>query len=232
MYSKTEAWKMFDKISSTYDRVNTVLSFGFHKLWRKNVAHFLPKKQKLSLLDCATGTADQLIALMDRVPEISRAVGIDLSQEMLLKGKEKVKKKPYVAKVSLQHASATDLPFASSSFDCVTLSFGIRNIPDSMRCLEELYRVLKPGGHALILEFSFPKNKTLKALHLWYLRHLLPRIGGLLSKDKNAYRYLNETIETFPYGNAFCALLQEAGFRKVHAHPWTLGVVTLYVGEK
>jgi demethylmenaquinone methyltransferase/2-methoxy-6-polyprenyl-1,4-benzoquinol methylase len=151
---------------------------------------------------------------------------------MLRIGKKKLKQKPYARDVLLRQACATDLPFADGSFDCATISFGIRNVDNIGKCLSEIYRVLVPGGRILVLEFSLPSHPKLKAAHLFYLRRFIPKIGGWLSKDKQAYKYLNETIETFPHGENFCALLKEAGYKNVQAHPLTFGVVTLYQGDK
>ena len=233
--SRAEVWKMFDKISSTYDKTNRLMTLGLDLYWRKKVASFLPKKNSIHLLDCATGTGDQLLSLLKHSPlttKITQAVGIDLSQEMLGLAKNKLKEKTFDAEVLLEVASALDLPFAKESFDCVTMSFGIRNVLDVNLCLQELYRVLKPGGKLLILETSIPKAALIKKLHLFYLRKVLPRIGGLISKQKHAYQYLNQTTETFSCGAAFCEQIKQIGFSKVTCHPLTFGAVSIYEAEK
>ncbi len=229
---KSDVWKMFNQISPTYDKANRILSLGIDQYWRKKVARFLPKKEKIRLLDCATGTGDQIFSLMKKSERVSQAVGIDLASEMLRIGKQKLKKKSYARNVILKQACATDLPFIEESFDCATISFGIRNVANVEKCLSEIHRVLTPGGRILVLEFSLPANPQLKAAHLFYLRHFLPKIGGWISKSQDAYRYLNETIETFPYGENFCTLLKDAGFKNVQANPLTFGIVTLYQGDK
>lgn len=230
-HAKSEVWKMFNQISPTYDRTNRILSLGIDQYWRKKVARFLPHKDKIRLLDCATGTGDQIFSLMKKSRRVHQAVGIDLASEMLRIGKKKLKKKPYAHQVMLKQASVLALPFVDNSFDCATISFGIRNVPDVDASLKEIFRVLAPQGRILVLEFSLPKNQKIKAAHLYYLRHWMPKIGAFISKDKNAYTYLNETIETFPHGKNFCALLENAGFKNVAAHPLTFGVVTLYQGD-
>lgn len=230
--TKSDAWKMFNQISPTYDRTNRILSLGIDQYWRKKVARFLPHKDKIRLLDCATGTGDQIFSLMKKSDRIHQAIGIDLASEMLRIGKQKLKKKSYAHQVTLKQASVLALPFVDNSFDCATISFGIRNVPDVGASLKEIFRVLAPGGRILVLEFSLPKNQKLKTAHLYYLRHWMPKIGALISKDKTAYTYLNETIESFPYGQEFCALLEETGFRNVLAHPLTFGIATLYQGDK
>ncbi len=230
--SRVEIWKMFDQISPTYDRVNRVMTLGLDQHWRKAMVKFLPDREEIELLDCATGTADQLICLMERSGKIKRAVGIDLAAEMVEIGKQKVQGKPYADAISFQVASALELPFADASFDCVTISFGIRNVTDVRKALLEFLRVLRPGGKLVILEGTLPESRILKPVFLFYLRHLLPRIGGWISKNRSAYRYLNETMETFPAGEKFCGMLRRAGFRKAKAHPQTGGMVTIYTGEK
>jgi demethylmenaquinone methyltransferase/2-methoxy-6-polyprenyl-1,4-benzoquinol methylase len=232
MRSKGDVWKMFNTISPTYDRANRIMSLGIDQYWRKKVARFLPKKEKIALLDCATGTGDQIFSLMKNSKKVHQVIGVDMASEMLRIGKKKLKTKPYAHQVMLKQACITDLPFVDNSFDCATISFGIRNVADVPKCLREIHRVLTPKGRVLILEFSLPKNRKIKAAHLFYLRHFIPKIGSWLSKEKSAYTYLQETIETFPYGQGFCELLKEAGFVNVQAHPLTFGVVTLYQGDK
>ncbi|MBI3236254.1 MAG: bifunctional demethylmenaquinone methyltransferase/2-methoxy-6-polyprenyl-1,4-benzoquinol methylase UbiE [Chlamydiales bacterium] len=234
--SRQEIWKMFDRISSTYDCINRVMTFGLDGYWRKKISTFLPEGDHLHLLDCATGTADQIIALMkhsDKASKkIARAVGIDLSEKMVALGVKKIAKKPYADLVDLKQASALKIPFADQTFDCVTISFGIRNVCDTLLALKEFLRVLKPGGRVLILEGTVPQNPVLKTFHLLYLRYLLPLIGGAISHQASAYRYLNETIETFPSGERFLHLMQTAGFSQTHSHLLTGGIVTIYRGDK
>ncbi len=222
---------MFDNIASTYDRVNRVMTFCLDQYWRKKMIPLLPPGEALTVLDCATGTGDQLICLMEGCSRIRQGIGIDLAEEMVAIGRKKIQDKPYAKAVSFQIASALELPFPDQSFDVVTISFGIRNVTDVKQALAEFHRVLKPSGRLIILEGTVPQNRALRSLHLFYLRHVLPRIGGWISKDKDAYRYLNQTIETFPAGEAFCNLLTGAGFHSAKAHPLTGGAVTLYSAE-
>ncbi|NGX26659.1 MAG: Demethylmenaquinone methyltransferase [Chlamydiae bacterium] len=220
---------MFNAISKSYDQVNRILSFGIDQKWRKTLTEHLPEKKNLRLLDLATGTCDQLLSLME-TEKIAEALGIDLAQEMLAIGEKKVAATPYAEKVELKLASALEIPSSDSSFDCVTISFGIRNVQGN--CLQEIFRVLAPGGKVLILEFSLPQNRLIRSLHLFYLRKILPAVGGWVSKEKSAYSYLNQTIESFPYGKDFLALMEKEGFVDLRALPLTFGVATLYVGEK
>ncbi|HEY2811216.1 MAG TPA: bifunctional demethylmenaquinone methyltransferase/2-methoxy-6-polyprenyl-1,4-benzoquinol methylase UbiE [Rhabdochlamydiaceae bacterium] len=227
-----EIWKMFDAISPTYDRVNRTMTLGCDRYWRKKMKDFLPEFEAISLLDCATGTGDQIFSLFTHTQKIKRAIGIDLSKEMLALAKEK-QHSAYSAKdIHFQEASLLALPYPSNAFECVTIAFGIRNVTDVLLALRETLRVLKPKGRLLILEGSIPQNVWIKPIFLFYLRHILTRIGGILSHNINAYRYLNQTIETFPCGERFCDLLKEAGFTRARAHPLMGGVVSIYSGDK
>lgn len=223
------SWKMFNAIAGTYDRINRILSFGMDRSWRKSMLPFLPKEKTISLLDLATGTGDQLFALLG--PHIASATGIDLAEGMLAHAKEKGKMSPYADRIQWALGDAAAIPYPDQSFDLATISFGIRNVEDPKKALSEMLRVLKPGGQALILEFSLPESAWLKKAYLVYLRHLLPRIGGFFSRSKSSYRYLNETIESFPSGPAFSSWMQEAGFQEASFHTMALGAVTLYRGK-
>jgi demethylmenaquinone methyltransferase / 2-methoxy-6-polyprenyl-1,4-benzoquinol methylase len=230
--SRVEIWKMFDQISPTYDTVNRVMTSGLDVYWRRKVAESLPKERSLRVLDLATGTADQILAIMKCRSEVTEAIGIDLAKDMLQIGKKKVEKTAFASKISLIEADALDIPFADETFDVVTMSFGIRNVTDVDRCLKEIFRVLKKGGCAWILEGTLPTGTIVRPMALFYLRHLLPRIGALISKNSQAYRYLNRTIETFPSGELFCSIMSTAGFQRSEPHSLTFGLATLYEGHK
>lgn len=225
--SRQDVWKMFDLISPTYDRINRIVSLGMDQRWRKQAALHLPDKNDLDILDLATGTGDQILSLLQAKKSIRSITGIDLSSEML----ELAKKKINSPCVSFQKADAENPPFPKDHFDAATFSFGIRNVLDPLRSLQSIHRVLKPKGRVLVLEFSLPPQ-PIRPFYLFYLRHILPRIGGLLSKKPAAYRYLNQTIEHFPSGDAFALLLHQAGFVHIRTMPMALGGVTLYVGDK
>lgn len=223
---------MFNAISRTYDQVNRLVSFGIDQRWRRRLKKELPEGSNLFLLDVATGTADQLIQLLQSSPCFSKGLGIDIAEEMLAIGRRKLSCKGLLDTASLLQGSALDLPVASSTVDCATISFGIRNVGAPLQALQELHRVLKIGGRALILEFSLPQRGWLRTPYLFYLRHLLPRIAGWISGSREAYVYLNQTIEQFPSGKRFCALLEQSGFSQARAIPLTGGIATLYVGIK
>jgi demethylmenaquinone methyltransferase/2-methoxy-6-polyprenyl-1,4-benzoquinol methylase len=222
--------EIFDQIAPNYDRTNRILSGGVDLYWRRKMASLLPNCEKIRLLDCATGTGDQLLSLLKSCRRIHQAIGIDLSAEMLKIGREKLQ--PYAHKATFKQCSATDIPYLDNTFECATMSFGIRNVDNVPLCLQEIHRVLQPQGRALILEFSLPSNRLIQKLYLFYLNRILPGIGKLISAHPDAYSYLARTIQAFPHGEAFCELMREAGFQSVKAHPLTCGIATIYQGDK
>ncbi|MDP6932045.1 MAG: bifunctional demethylmenaquinone methyltransferase/2-methoxy-6-polyprenyl-1,4-benzoquinol methylase UbiE [Myxococcota bacterium] len=228
---RAQTWRIFDRIAPTYDRVNRVLSVGRDVSWRKFVVRCLPDREQLRVLDLATGTADLALTLAGDA-RVAHVRGMDLSEGMLAVGTEKIHARGLANRVELERGDVADLPLDDGSHDVVTIAFGIRNVENFQRGLTEIHRVLVPGGTALVLEFSLPPNPLVRALYLPYFRHVLPRIGGWISGDPEAYRYLNRSVEAFPYGGAFCECLREAGFERVRAVPLTLGIATLYVAEK
>lgn len=228
LIEKKNSWKMFNQIASSYDRINRILSFGLDRGWRKKLIKYLPETP-LRILDLATGTGDQLLAILESRKSIKKAIGIDLAKEML--SIAEVKLSMYKGKVDLLQADAQEIPFVSNSFDVATFSFGIRNVPNPLQALEEIYRVLTPGGMCFILEFSLPRF-PIRSGYLFYLRHILPSVGKFLSKQQSAYTYLNQTIETFPYGNEFIKIMHKAGFKNSTIKQMGLGSVTLYIGKK
>jgi demethylmenaquinone methyltransferase/2-methoxy-6-polyprenyl-1,4-benzoquinol methylase len=230
---KTESYKIFNEIAPTYDFLNRLLSGGIDILWRK----FLVKKivgfsKPIHALDLATGTGDMAIMLSKQI-NINRVVGLDMSEGMVAVGNKKVQSlnKNISQKIQLRQGDGVTIPVEDNSFDLVTLCFGIRNFNDPQLSLTNIKRVLKSNGKAMILEFSLPKNRLIKAFYLFYFRNMLPLIGNLFSGHSDAYTYLNKTVEDFPYGEEFIGLMTQAGFSKVVAYPLTFGIATLYVGE-
>lgn len=223
---------MFDRIAPRYDLVNRLMTFGLDVSWRRRMARYLPERPELEVLDLATGTADQILTLCDECPRIRRAVGMDLSENMLDVGRLKVAEKGREDLISLTAGDAVSIPAPDASFDAVTISYGIRNVTDVPASLRDMRRVLKPGGRVLILEGSLPANPLIRWGHRIYLRYVMPFLGGLVSGDFQAYRYLNQTIEAFPCGEAFCQWLRDAGFEAVAADPVTFGVSTIYRGDR
>lgn len=229
--SRIDNWKMFDRISKRYDLLNHLLSFRQDIRWRGQVSGFLPQRPGLELLDLATGTGDLLIELA-RHENVASSVGLDMAGKMLEIGSRKLASSNLDDRASLIRSDAESIPCADSSFDLVSIAFGIRNMVDLSRSLSEIYRVLRPNGRTLILEFSLPGNKLLKSLYLVYFRHILPRLGAAISGDRQAYGYLMKTVATFPYGEQFCSHMEQAGFVNVKANPLTFGIATIYQGDR
>ena len=229
---RRDVWKMFDRVAHRYDLLNRTLSFGRDVRWRRHLAQLLPPRNELEVLDLATGTGDLLLSLYTDSGRVVSGVGLDMAGRMLEIARAKVRDRGLSDRLALIRADASTIPFMSASFDAVTIAFGIRNVVDVPQALSEMHRVLKPGGRCLILEFSLPRNRIIRAAYLFYFRYLLPRIGAIVSGDNYAYSYLNETVETFPYGQQFCDLMEDAGFEAVRGHTLTFGVATIYEGTK
>lgn len=223
-------WRMFDRIARRYDLLNRLLSFGRDRAWRAALVRGIPHTDSLRVLDLATGTADVLLAAARARPSLKLGLGIDPSGGMLALGRQKIQRRSGFAPLRLTRGDACVLPLADACMDVITMAFGIRNVADVDAALRDMRRILRPQGRALILEFSLPENRLLRRGYLLYFRHVLPRIGGLISGDAAAYRYLNQTVEQFPYGAAFCAKMRAAGFAEVSARPLTFGVATIYTG--
>jgi len=226
--SRTDISKLFDRIAIRYDIFNRISSLGLDVIWRRKLASNLKGQKSLKILDLATGTGDIFLSLFNNECDLSYAVGIDTSAEMLAIAKEKLSAYP----VSLIQGDAVNPAFADNEFDIVTCAFGIRNFTDANISLKQMLRVLKPAGKILILEFSLPSNRIIKILYLFYLRYIIPILGKIIAGDFAAYRYLSRTIQTFPSGNDFCEQIRNAGFANVLAVPLTFGVVTLYSAVK
>lgn len=226
--SRAQVGQMFDRIASRYDLLNRLLSGRRDVAWRKRLAKHLPGGGDLELLDLACGTADVLLTLYRECDRISFALGADLARGMLKLGQDKIKNSRALNQAELVQGNSMSLPLADDTFDVVTIAFGIRNFVDLPAALSEIRRVLRPGGKLLILEFSLPTGRIRRTLYLWYFRHVLPWLGGLISGDNSAYRYLNQTVETFPHGEDFAHVLRKAGFTDVSLEPLTGGIATIY----
>ncbi|MCB9060805.1 MAG: bifunctional demethylmenaquinone methyltransferase/2-methoxy-6-polyprenyl-1,4-benzoquinol methylase UbiE [Halobacteriovoraceae bacterium] len=228
---KKESYKIFNQIAKTYDFLNHFLSFGIDIYWRNQIRKNLPKINELDILDLATGTGDVAITL-EKSPRVKSIVGIDMSHGMIEEGLKKIHKKNLENRISLKIGDGVQIPFDAESFDVITLSFGIRNFSSPKESLKNIKRVLKKDGRALIMEFSLPKSKLIKFLYFFYFRKILPYIGNLISNHGDAYTYLNQTVEEFPYGDEFANLMKKAGLKNVRYIPLTFGIATLYIGEK
>ncbi len=229
--SKKTSWKIFNTIARRYDILNHLLSCGQDILWRKRMTGFLPQRKGLFHLDLATGTADVIVSFAT-TGRIETAVGIDMASEMLHLGIQKTAGYHLENRVGFVCADAASIPLKQNCADVVTMAFGIRNLENPCMCLEDSYRVLKHGGRMIVLEFSLPDNSLIRALYLVYFRYILPVIGGIVSGERQAYLYLNRTVEDFPYGAKFVSLLQQAGFVHVTVCPLSFGIATIYCGKK
>ncbi len=227
---KEQVTKMFDTISTNYDGLNRVISFGIDIKWRKRVVAILKKKQPQSILDIATGTGDLAINLVETGAK--KIVGLDISAGMLEVGKKKINEKKLANTIEMVVGDSEDLPFKENSFDAVTVAFGVRNFDNLEKGLAEIYRVLKPGGTFVVLETSVPTKTPFKQGYHFYTKNILPKIGRLFSKDDSAYAYLSESAAVFPHGQEFNNILQKIGFIGVANKPQTFGVASIYVATK
>ena len=215
---------MFGSIARRYDLANHILSCGADFYWRNRAAQIVANWNPKDILDLATGTGDLALAIQRKLPE-SKIVGADFLPEMLEIANRKGLRQTIVA-------NAMKLPCADSSFDCITVAFGLRNMENCGAALREMARILRKGGHLLILEFSLPRFSILRAAYRFYLHRFLPILGSLLTRHKDAYAYLGESIEEFPRGEAMVRLLEANGFRNAAARPLSSGIVTIYTAEK
>lgn len=222
-----QAWQvreMFGSIASRYDVANRVLSCGIDFYWRRRAADLVAAWDPHSVADLATGTGDLALALQKRLPD-AEVTGVDFVQEMLELARRKGVRKTMLA-------DAMALPCGTGSFDCVTISFGLRNLENWAAALTEMSRVLKTSGHLLVLEFSLPVRPLVREMYRFYLHHCIPLLGSVLTGRKSAYSYLGASIEEFPSGAAMCQLMMQNGFKYATFQPLTGGIVTIYVATK
>jgi len=227
---KKQSYQIFNEIASTYDSLNRTLSMGVDVYWRKKLAARLPSGH-LDILDLATGTGDLCLAMAQARP-LAQIKGLDLSEGMVKIGQQKVIQQGLAKRIDLGLGDGIEVPVEKESVDVITISFGIRNFSDPARSLQNCFKALRPGGKILILEFSYPKNPIIKAIYNFYFKNLLPRVGNWFSGHKDAYTYLNKTVENFPYGKSFLELMASAGLKNLTATPLTFGIAALYEGVK
>ena len=221
---------MFDSISGNYDFLNHFLSLGIDIRWRRKAVKLLaPGKPKL-ILDVATGTGDFAVETLKLNPD--KVIGIDISEGMLEVGRKKMKDRGYDSRIELLSGDSENLPFEENKFDAVVVGFGVRNFENLEIGLAEMYRVLKPGGRMVVLEFSKPTMFPFKQLFNFYFNFILPKIGKLISRDPAAYTYLPESVQAFPDGDSFVRILNRIGFKDTLFKPLTLGISSLYTGIK
>lgn len=227
---KEQVAEMFNNISGKYDFLNHFLSLGIDIIWRKKAIGMLKKDQPKLILDIATGTGDFAIEALALDPD--KVIGVDISEGMLDVGRKKMKKKGLDDRIELQMGDSERLLFDDNKFDAVIVAFGVRNFEHLEQGLTDMCRVLKPGGKAVILEFSQPKSFPFRQLYGFYFKAILPKLGKLISKDNAAYTYLPESVEAFPDGNRFLKILEKAGFTNTRCRPLTFGISSIYTGQK
>ena len=227
---KEQVTQMFDKVSTNYDFLNRLLTFGIDVSWRKKVVAMVEQQQAKKILDIATGTGD--LAIMLSNTEADKIIGLDISPGMLEIGKKKVKALKLDDKIELVLGDSEKLPFENEYFDAITVGFGVRNFENLEKGLSEIYRVLKPKGTFVVLETSQPSGFPIKQGFNFYSKYVIPTIGKIFSKDKNAYNYLPESAAAFPYGNEFNNILLKTGFNTSKVYPQTFGIATIYQAMK
>lgn len=228
---KEQVADMFNNISDTYDFLNHFLSLGIDIIWRKKAIRALKAAKPQYVLDVATGTGDFAFEAIN-ILQPTKVVGVDISQGMLDVAKEKISKKGLSDRFEVTLGDSEHLPFDDNAFDAVTVAFGVRNFEDLQKGLADICRVLKPGGKAVVLEFSNPKKFPVKQLYNFYFHYITPLIGRIFSKDHRAYSYLPESVARFPDGKRFTDILHQAGFSQTECRPQTFGICTIYIGTK
>jgi demethylmenaquinone methyltransferase/2-methoxy-6-polyprenyl-1,4-benzoquinol methylase len=228
---KQQVADMFNNISGTYDFLNHFMSLGIDIIWRKKAINELKKDQPKLILDVATGTGDFAFeALSILKPE--KIIGVDISQGMLNIAQQKIDKRGLADKFEIKLGDSETLPFEADAFDAVTVAYGVRNFENLEMGLADINRVLKPGGKAVVLEFSKPKVFPVKQLYKFYFNYITPGIGKLFSKDSRAYSYLPESVAAFPDGKDFIALMDKVGFKNTKSRPLAFGICSIYTGVK
>ncbi len=230
---KEQVADMFDQIAHRYDFLNRFLSAGIDITWRKKALAQLRGLPVNHMLDVATGTADVAIMAMELLSPPPRFItGIDISDGMLELGRKKLVQKQLSDRITLLNGDSEAINFPGQTFDAITVSFGVRNFSNLKKGLTEMLRVMKPGGKAVVLEFSKPKMPGIKTLYNLYTRIIAPGAGGWISGNRKAYKYLNDSINAFPEGQKFLDILQETGYVDCYKKPLSFGICTIYCGSK
>jgi len=228
---KQQVAGMFDQIAFRYDFLNRFLSGGIDIYWRKRAIKELKSLQPRKILDVATGTGD--VAIMSyKFLKPETIVGIDISEGMLQLGRQKVANLLLNKQIALEQGDSEAINFADNTFDAITVAFGVRNFENLQKGLAEMNRVLKPGGKLVVLEFSRPKQALVKGFYNLYMRIVTPGIGKLISKNREAYKYLNDSVQKFPEGDDFITIMKDVGYTATYFKKLTGGICTIYCGSK
>ena len=228
---KEEVREMFDNIAPKYDLLNHTLSMSIDRVWRRRVVGEVRRAKPGRILDVATGTGDLAIAMVLRIRDV-QLLRVALSEQMLAVARRKIEARGLDGRIVLDRGDAERLAVADASVDVATVAFGVRNFGDLGAGLRELARTIKPGGKVVILEFSRPRNRVFRALYEFYYYKILPRIGGLVSRDKRAYEYLPASVGEFPAPEEFMGMMARAGFRNCRARSQSFGIAQIYIGER
>lgn len=232
MAKKENVRKMFDSIAPDYDKLNHILSLDIDKSWRKKAVREIAGTSPVTVLDVACGTGDFAIAIARKAAEGSKITGIDLSEGMLAVCREKIRSEGLENIVRTESGDCEKLAFGDGTFDRVSVAFGVRNFEHLELGLSEMRRVLKPGGKAVILELSVPENRILRSLYKLYFLHILPAIGGIVSGEKGAYKYLPASVLKFPKPKDFMDIMRRCGFSEVRSRAFTFGICRMYTGSR
>jgi len=227
---KEQVAQMFDNIAGSYDLLNSILSLGIHKGWRKKCVAILQTKQPKKILDVATGTGDFAIECMKLKPE--SIIGIDISEGMMKFGREKIKNLKLDSVITLKSGNAETVLFPDNSFDAIVVGFGVRNFQNLDTGLSNLHRMLKPGGQLVVLEFSYPSNLFVKGFYNFYFSKVTPFIGKIFSKDTRAYTYLTESVKAFPHNEKFTDILKTLNYKETSFRTLSFGIAAIYCGSK
>lgn len=228
---KKQVAKMFDNIARRYDFLNHFLSLGIDVSWRKKAINYFRKDNPKHILDVACGTGDMSI-LACKMLNPEKITGIDISEQMLIIGRKKLEKEGFTNKIDLHLGDSEAINFPDNSFDGIMVAFGVRNFEDLEKGLQEMLRVLKPGAQIIVLEFSKPTNPMFRGLYDFYMGKVAPQLAHWFSKNKKAYKYLNESAKAFPDRQAFIKVLHETGFSETNYKSLSLGICCIYAGRK
>ena len=228
---KEQVASMFNDIAKRYDFLNHLLSAGIDKSWRKKAIKQLKDIQPKTILDVATGTAD--VALMSyKILKPDKIIGIDISDGMLALGREKIAKQNLSGVIELYNGDSEQINYPDNYFDAVTVAFGVRNFQNLEKGLREMLRVLKPGGKLVVLEFSRPCTTGFKSFYNFYMKIVAPKAGSMFAKNKEAYKYLSDSVQAFPEREQFTEIMKQAGYKNVYFKPLSLGICCVYCGSK